>query len=181
MSSKSIFSALEPKPAAASKVTLFQIEYYQQFFNIDTMEVVDRVASSVIPKRAPANYLKTHLVSGFAITLTPELIDRIQGVNPDLYGPFWVTVTLIFAIGISGNLARFFQHDHTSEFTWHYNFHLVSYASTCIILYICVMPIAIWGVLKWSVNLSDDTNLDLESVRSYKILKTRINYFSLIF
>lgn len=26
------------------------------------------------------------------------------------------------------------------------------------------MPVAIWAVLKWSVNLNDDTNLDLESV-----------------
>lgn len=111
------------------------------------MEVVDRIASSMVPKRASATYLKTHL-----------------GVSPDLYGPFWVTVTLIFTIGISGNLANFFQHDHTSEFVWHYNFHLVSYASTCIIMYICVMPIAIWAVLKWSVNLNDDANLDLESV-----------------
>jgi len=136
----------EASPAAKPKVSMFQIEYYQQFFNIDTMEVVDRIASSMIPKRAPSTYLKTHL-----------------GVNPDLYGPFWVTVTLIFTIAISGNLARFFQHDHSSEFKWHYNFHLVSYASTSIIMYICVMPVAIWAVLKWSVNLGDDTNLDLES------------------
>lgn len=73
-------------------------------------------------------------------------------------------MTLIFTIGISGNLAAFFQHDHASEFQWHYNFHLVSYASTCIIMYVCVMPVAIWSILKWSVNLNDDTNLDLESV-----------------
>jgi len=140
-------STNDATPAATStKVSLFQIEYYQQFFNIDTMEVVDRIASSMIPKRASATYLKTHL-----------------GVNPDLYGPFWVTVTLIFTIGISGNLAKFFQHDHTSDFTWHYNFHLISYASTCIIIYVCFMPVAVWSVLKWSVNLSDETNLDLES------------------
>lgn len=126
---------------------MFQIEFYQQFFNIDTMEVVDRVASSMIPNRAPTQYLKTHL-----------------GVNPDLYGPFWTVVTLIFTIGISGNLAKFFQHDHTSDFIWHYNFHLVGSASSCIVFYICVMPIAIWSVLKWSVNLNDDTNPDLESV-----------------
>lgn len=131
----------------SKKVSLFQIEFYQQFFNIDTMEVVDRLASSVIPKRAPSTYLKTHL-----------------GLNPDLYGPFWVTVTLIFTIGISGNLARFFQHDHSSEFRYHYNFHMIASASTAIILYVCVMPVAIWGVLKWSVNPDDDANLDLESV-----------------
>jgi hypothetical protein len=56
-----IFS--EATPGTSTKVTLFQIEYYQQFFNIDTMEVVDRIASSMIPKRAPVTYLKTHLVS----------------------------------------------------------------------------------------------------------------------
>ncbi|CRL03902.1 CLUMA_CG017024, isoform A [Clunio marinus] len=141
-----INDGLEATPTTSAKISMFQIEYYQQFFNIDTMEVVDRIATSIIPKRAPSTYLKTHL-----------------GVNPDLYGPFWVTITLIFAIGISGNLANFLQHDHTSLFIWHYNFHLVSYASTCIIMYVCIMPIVIWGVLKWSVNLTDDIDLDIES------------------
>lgn len=81
-----------------------------------------------------------------------------------MYGPFWVTVTLIFTIAISGNLAKFFQHDHTGNYVWHYNFHLVSIASTCIIMYVCIMPLVIWSVLKWSVNLNDDQSLDLESV-----------------
>lgn len=159
-------NVLEATPAAQTKASMFQIEYYQQFFNIDTMEVVDRLASSMIPKRAPPTYLKTHLVrSSNGVSRYLETHAYLsQGVNPDLYGPFWITVTLIFTIGISGNLAKFFQHDHSSDFQWHYNFHLVSYASTCIIMYVCVMPIAIWSVLKWSVNLSDDTNLDLESV-----------------
>ncbi|CAO1434472.1 unnamed protein product [Diamesa hyperborea] len=131
---------------ASTKVSLFSIEYYQQFFNIDTMEVVDRIATSMIPKRAAPTYLKTHL-----------------GVNPDLYGPFWITMTLCFAIAISGNLANFFQHDHNSEFHWHYNFHLVSYASTCIILYNTLMPLGIWSVLKWSVTTAADIDLDIES------------------
>lgn len=133
--------------ATTAKVSLFQIEFYQQFFDIDTLEVVDRIVSSMIPKRAPATYLRTHL-----------------GVNPDLYGPFWVTITLIFTIAISGNIAQFFQHDHSSNFVWHYNFSLVSSASTCIIMYVSVMPTAIWSVLKWSVNLNDETAVDLESV-----------------
>lgn len=81
-----------------------------------------------------------------------------------MYGPFWIQVTLIFTIAISGNLAKFFQHDHTGNYVWHYNFHLVSIASTCIIAYVCIMPVVIWSVLKWSVNLNDDQNLDLESV-----------------
>lgn len=141
------FYALDASSGGSTaKVSMFQIEYYQQFFNIDTVDVVNRIATSMIPKRASSTYLKTHL-----------------GVNPDLYGPFWITVTLIFAIAISGNMASFFQHDHNSEFHWHYNFHIVSSATTAIILYVSLMPFIIWSVLKWSVNLEDDTDAELES------------------
>lgn len=147
MTFKFDFHRVEATSVESSKVGLFQIEFYQQFFNIDTPDVVERIVSSVVPKRAPSSYLKTHLV-----------------VNPDLYGPFWVTVTLIFTIGISGNLARFFQHDHSSDFRYHYNFHMIASASTAIILYVCVVPVAVWGVLKWSVNTQSEDNLDLESV-----------------
>lgn len=58
--------------------SFFTIEYYQQFFNVDTAIVLDRIASSMIPKRAPVNYVKQHI-----------------GSNPDLYGPFWIVVTLV--------------------------------------------------------------------------------------
>lgn len=134
-------------PSTSPKISFFQIEYYQQFFNIDTNDVVERIVNSMIPNRATPSYLKTKLE-----------------VNPDLYGPFWITTTLIFTIAISGNIANFFQHDHNSPFIWHYNYHLVSYASTFIILYVSVMPFVIWSVLKYSVDLNDETNMDLESV-----------------
>jgi protein YIPF1/2 len=129
------------------KVTIFQIEYYQKFFNIDTSEVVERIYKSVVPRKVTSTYLKTHL-----------------GVNPDLYGPFWITATLIFAIGISGNIANFFQHDHNSDFKWHYNFHLISFAATCIIMYVCLMPAIIWGVLKSTVVIDQDIDTDIEAV-----------------
>lgn len=58
--------------------SFWSIEYYQQFFNVDTLMVIDRIASSMIPKRAPPNYLKSHI-----------------GLNPDLYGPFWISITLV--------------------------------------------------------------------------------------
>lgn len=67
----------DERPTSTS-YSFFSIEYYQQFFNVDTTMVLDRIASSMIPKRAPVNYLKQHI-----------------GTNPDLYGPFWIVVTLV--------------------------------------------------------------------------------------
>lgn len=58
--------------------SFFSIEYYQQFFNVDTSMVVERIVSSIVPRKAPPSYLKQHI-----------------GLNPDLYGPFWIVVTLV--------------------------------------------------------------------------------------
>lgn len=58
--------------------SIFSIEFYQRFFNVDTNIVSDRIQSAIIPRRAPVNYLKQNI-----------------GSNPDLYGPFWIVVTLV--------------------------------------------------------------------------------------
>lgn len=63
--------------------SIFSIEYYKQFFNVDSTIVSERILSAIIPRRAPVNYLKQDI-----------------GSNPDLYGPFWIVVTLV---GVSYN------------------------------------------------------------------------------
>lgn len=58
--------------------SIFSIEYYQKFFNVDTEIVKERFLSAIVPRRAPVNYLKHNI-----------------GMNPDLYGPFWICTTLV--------------------------------------------------------------------------------------
>uniref|UniRef100_A0A182QGV3 Protein YIPF n=1 Tax=Anopheles farauti TaxID=69004 RepID=A0A182QGV3_9DIPT len=129
---------------SAKTVSIFSFEYYQKFFDVDTMIVVDRIATSMIPKRAPANYLKLNIAT-----------------NPDMYGPVWIVLTLIFTIAISGNMASYLQ--NAGDHHWRYNFHLVSYSATAIILYTILVPSALWGFLKWSVHSNE---LDLEEEES---------------
>lgn len=64
--------------AGGARLSFLTIEYYQQFFNVDTYMVLERIVNSMIPKRAAANYLRMNI-----------------GENPDLYGPFWITITLV--------------------------------------------------------------------------------------
>ncbi|XP_013108110.1 protein YIPF1 [Stomoxys calcitrans] len=123
----------EPATATPSKTSFLTIEYYQRFFDVDTLVVLERIANSMIPKRAPSNYLKSSI-----------------GQNPDLYGPFWITTTLIFCIAISGNIANYLQHQ-SETYQWHYNFHLVSYAATCIFIYANFLPGALWALFKYSL------------------------------
>lgn len=58
--------------------SIFSIEFYQKFFNVDAGIVKERIMSAIVPRRAPIQYMKEDISS-----------------NPDLYGPFWIVVTLV--------------------------------------------------------------------------------------
>lgn len=124
----------------ASTASFWTLEYYQQFFDVDTKDVVDRIIASMLPKRS--NFIKNEIKR-----------------KPDMYGPFWITITLIFTIAISGNVANYLQHANM-HYHWKYNFHLVSYASTAIFIYVMFVPIALWATLKWSTNQNDLDGLE---------------------
>ena len=93
-----------------------KFEFYQQFFDVDTTAVKDRVLYSMVPLPGKS-FLQHHI--------RPK---------PDLYGPFWVCVTLVFSIAISGNMATYlqksFEADEDHPIKWHYDFHKVKQGET---------------------------------------------------
>lgn len=130
--------------------SFWTLEYYQRFFDVNTKDVTDRILSSIIP--SGDNSLKNDIK-----------------LRPDLYGPFWISVTLVFTIAISGNIANYLQHGVEVNYHWKYDFHLVSYAATTILIYISVVPLGVWGLIKWSTEIAD---LDgLEDIKAPKPLE----------
>lgn len=106
-------------------------EYYQSFFNVDTMQVLDRVKGSVMPSPG-RNFIKHHLRS-----------------NPDLYGPFWICVTLVFSVVISGNFSTFLSEMGNPSYHYRPQFHRVTIAGVVIFMYAWLVPIGLWGFLTW--------------------------------
>ncbi|XP_067334026.1 protein YIPF2 isoform X2 [Channa argus] len=104
-------------------------EFYQSFFNVDTVQVLDRVKGSVMPSPG-RNFIKHYLRS-----------------NPDLYGPFWICVTLVFSVAISGNLSNFLTEMGNPAYHYRPQFHRV--AAVVIFLYAWLVPIGLWGFLTW--------------------------------
>ena len=95
-------------PSAAAVPTgsaaFWTIAYYQPLFDVDTVQVLNRVKGSLLPRPRGAFF---------------ELI----AANPDLYGPFWVATTLIFAMAITGNLASYLAFVVTdAKPRWQYDF-----------------------------------------------------------
>ncbi|KAK4887854.1 hypothetical protein RN001_004125 [Aquatica leii] len=134
---------LEENQETSSK-SFWTLKYYQHFFDVDTVEVLERLLASITPRRNSVMNNKIKL-------------------KPDLYGPFWISMTLIFTIAISGNIANYLQHAN-AEYHWKYDFHLVSYASTAILLYISVIPLLVWAAFKWSTDSSELENLVEETI-----------------
>ncbi|PAV70951.1 hypothetical protein WR25_20926 [Diploscapter pachys] len=106
----------------------FNLTFYQQYFDVDTDQVVKRLLNSVVP---------TH--KNF-------ITDFIQPI-PDLWGPFWVSVTLVFSIGIFGNLAQFIENEGGAG-EYGSDFRLVTSASTMIFFYVIGVPLALFA-LSW--------------------------------
>ncbi|XP_076831833.1 protein YIPF1 [Brachyhypopomus gauderio] len=106
-------------------------EYYQAFFDVDTRQVKDRIIGSILPWPGK-NFVRLYIRN-----------------NPDLYGPFWICATLVFAIGISGNMSSFFVHHGQPQYKYVPDFRKVTMAATAIYSYAWLVPLILWGVLAW--------------------------------
>ncbi|XP_066563800.1 protein YIPF2 [Amia ocellicauda] len=115
------------RPAAS----FWTFEYYQSFFNIDTMQVLDRIKGSLLPLPG-RNFVKHHLRS-----------------NPDLYGPFWICATLVFTMAISGNFSTFLLRKGDPQYHYRPQFHKVSIAGLAVFSYSWLTPLCVWGLLQW--------------------------------
>jgi len=110
----------------SSKRFLWTLTFYAQFFDVDTAEVLRRCRVALYPR---SNFL-----------------DILDG-NPDLYGPFWIATTVIFILFMTGTISQYLANSGEEHFQ--YDFTLLSGASGLIYGYTFVIPVALWGVLKW--------------------------------
>ena len=76
-----------------------------------------------------------------------DFISSLHG-KPDLYGPFWVSVTLCFSTAICGNLANFIQNQGDPLYKYTPEFERVTSAASAIFGYAFVFPFFISGMVK---------------------------------
>jgi hypothetical protein len=110
---------------------------------MERMQVLERCYSTLLP--SSSDYLSTHLHPA------------------DLYGPFWILTTHIFALFLSSSLAASITaylsaSDPNSEGEFvDYDFGLLSIAAPLVYAYGLALPVILWialrylGVGEWSV------------------------------
>lgn len=144
--------------------SMFSFSYYQQFFNINTAQVLNRITNAMFPI-FPPDYLygrNWHIVSDTSDTAVYNQEEEEEGpvvagvklsLQPDLYGPFWICTTLWVTIGVMSNIMSrisYALHNHgDSSDQWIFDFVLVPVACATIYLYCFVFGSIVWGVMKW--------------------------------
>lgn len=66
------------------------LETYKVYFDIDVEDIVTRVKAVMLDFYKPEHFRNN--------VLGTQKTDTLKG--PDLYGPFWITMTLIFFVGV---------------------------------------------------------------------------------
>lgn len=135
---------------ADKKYSVWQIEYYQKYFNVDTSDVTSRIIASMVPSLTQ-NYL----------------ITKIRP-NPDLYGPFWISTTLIFTIAIAGNIISFF-HNFGTAYNWQTDFHKVTSSAAAIFAYCWLVPLILYVIIRWRKNRADYEFVEILCVYGYSL------------
>ncbi|KAI8636313.1 hypothetical protein BD408DRAFT_355921 [Parasitella parasitica] len=107
---------------------IWSVEYYAQFFDVDTTQVIDRCLKSMYP------------VGDYAA-------DTLQN-QPDLYGPFWIATSVVFFVfvcsSLAGSLAAYIAgKPHVYDFT------LLSFAVVVVYMYAFLCPALVWASTKY--------------------------------
>ncbi|KAI9105247.1 hypothetical protein DFS34DRAFT_598673 [Phlyctochytrium arcticum] len=119
----------QPGQPPATGKGFWTLEYYAQYFNVNTSDVAQRIIATIIPR---------------------QKFGDLIGSNPDLYGPFWITTTVIFMLfvtsTIAGSIAAFLSGTAPS---YNYDMTLLSVAASTLYFYTSAIPLLIWVVLRY--------------------------------
>lgn len=96
----------------------------KKFFDVDQEQVFNRLLRSLLPNPFK-NFIYEHLVP-----------------LPDLYGPFWIGITLIFSTAICGNLVHYIEFEGLDQYQT--DFTLVTGAMSLVFSYILFVPFILY-------------------------------------
>eukprot|EP00825_Cyclidium_porcatum_P021092 TRINITY_DN2363_c0_g1_i1.p1 TRINITY_DN2363_c0_g1~~TRINITY_DN2363_c0_g1_i1.p1 ORF type:complete len:301 (+),score=43.25 TRINITY_DN2363_c0_g1_i1:262-1164(+) len=105
------------------------IEFYQPYFDVTTNLVFKRMKAALYP-------------------FNNTFFEIENGFKSDLYGPFWISVTLAFCLAAAGNLSQYLQASSTEKAKFTYNFTYVTFALSIVFTFLFGVPIALSVLMK---------------------------------
>jgi len=122
----------DPDSSQGAASGFWSLKFYQPMFDVDTLQVLNRMKASFLPRPRGVFF------------------DNLVQQSPDLYGPFWISTTLIFSMAMTGNLASYlaFKADKDHP-VWTYNFNQLTLAGSVVYSYVTLLPLSVWMLLRY--------------------------------
>ncbi|KAJ1736619.1 hypothetical protein LPJ72_001244 [Coemansia sp. Benny D160-2] len=107
--------------------SIWQVEYWAQYFNVDSRDVVQRSYLAVVPK--------------------DSFLD-VYNSNPDLWGTFWIPTSVIFAMFVTASMSQNIS-DALAGVKRQYDFTMLTFAVVTIYTYVFAIGSFVYGVTKY--------------------------------
>ncbi len=120
-------AATSQESAPNTAYGFWQLEYYKKFFNVDTPDVLNRMRVATIP-----------------VTSFKSQIEN----NPDLYGPLWISTTVVLLIFVSSCMAESIR-AYMEGTEYNYDFRTMSYAFAVFYPYVTFVPLGLFLMGKY--------------------------------
>eukprot|EP00768_Dysnectes_brevis_P001148 gnl/Dysnectes_brevis/1275_a1429_4363.p1 GENE.gnl/Dysnectes_brevis/1275_a1429_4363~~gnl/Dysnectes_brevis/1275_a1429_4363.p1 ORF type:complete len:299 (+),score=79.66 gnl/Dysnectes_brevis/1275_a1429_4363:43-897(+) len=120
----------------------FKLAFYQQFFDVSTTDFKDRALQVML-------FWKS------------DFLTQVAAAKPDLWGPFWISTTLIFLLFFCSQLYIIFS---SGVMSW----ALLSFATTALYGYTIIAPLVV-SILGWFFE-ADLTFIVLLCIYGYSLL-----------
>jgi len=101
------------------------VAFYKPYFNVDTKDVWDRLLMAAFYCRKDNSFM--------------TLIDS----NPDAYGPFWISTSLIFSIAVTSHISSWLAAYYLGT-DWSYDFEKVVSSATLIYCFAGFVPLGMY-------------------------------------
>ena len=103
------------------------LAFYEEFFQVSQEEVLERIKLNFMPFKR-------------------EFLEKSKE-NPDFYGPFWILTTIVFLLGSTSNLSRYFANWEKSQYI--FRLELVRYGVIMVYSIGFGVPALLYLVLKF--------------------------------
>ncbi|KAJ2158765.1 hypothetical protein GGF46_003546 [Coemansia sp. RSA 552] len=107
--------------------SLWSTEYWAQYFNVDSRDVVQRTYLAVVPK--------------------DSFLD-VYNANPDLWGTFWIPTSVIFTMFVTASLSQSIA-EALAGAKREYDFTMLTFAVFTIYTYVLAVGSLVYGATKY--------------------------------
>lgn len=137
--------------APSTNHRIWELGYYSFLFDVSTSQVLRRLGGSVFPVRARLLPLLSNPVFSPALDSDDASFGTAPTESADFYGPLWILATLVALLPAAGDLGRYLEMLLAEEKAggWSYDEAKLGQAASLLFGYILIVPLLMWGVLKW--------------------------------